>query len=210
VGKCTHCDDPIITCTSPPCPWFITTQQTEYYASQIDYMEGFTTFSSLLYKWLLGFLEFTRLGHAYLIPYTLCFPPGLPLYAFLLVSGLLGHVSLLQFILCIPLIFLPDGLCLPLCPHYAFHLPPNLCLPLVPGPARPSWSVVRLLPHVFLVSVPESWFDPISHICLMYSPMPWSGLLPHVLVWTSASCLPHVCLMSASCLGLDFCLILYG
>jgi hypothetical protein len=136
--------------------------------------------------------------------------PGLPLYAFLLVSGLLGHVSLLQFILCIPLIFLPDGLCLPLCPHYAFHLPPNLCLPLVPGPARPSWSVVRLLPHVFLVSVPESWFDPIFHICLMYSPMPWSGLLPHVLVWTSASCLPHVCLMSASCLGLDFCLMLYG
>jgi hypothetical protein len=132
--------------------------------------------------------------------------PGLPLYAFLLVSGLLGHVSLLQFILCIPLIFLPDGLCLPLCPHYAFHLPPNLCLPLVPGPARPSWSVVRLLPHVFLVSVPESWFDPIFHICLMYSPMPWSGLLPHVLVWTSASCLPHVLVWtSVSCFMVRLC-----
>ena len=169
-------------------------------------MGGFTTFSSLLYKWLLGFLESTRLGHAYLIPYTLCFPPGLPLYAFLLVSGLLGHVSLLQFILCIPLIFLPDGLCLPLCPHYAFHLPPNLCLPLVPGPARPSWSVVRLLPHVFLISVPVSWFGPLFLICLMYAPYP--GLDSCLMFWSRP--LPHVSLMPASCLGLDFCLILYS
>ena len=124
--------------------------------------------------------------------------------------------------LCFPLGFWPTGsrlsatvhpmhssdlpLYLPLCPHYAFHLPPNLCLPLVPGPARPSWSVVRLLPHVFLVSVPESWFDPISHICLMYSPMPWSGLLPHVLVWTSASCLPHVLVWtSVSCFMVRLC-----
>ena len=130
-------------------------------------------------------------------------PPGLPLYAFLLVPDLLGHVSLIQFILCNPLVFLPDGLCFPLCPHYAFLLTPNLCLPLVPVPARPSWSVVRLLTDGFLVPVPVSWFEPLFLICLMYSLMPWSGLLPHVLVWTYASCLPHACLMSWS--GLFSC-----
>ena len=142
-------------------------------------------------------------------------PPGLPLYAFLLVPDLLGHVSLIQFILCIPLIFLPDGPCLPLCPHYAFLLPPNLCLPLVPVPARPSWSVVRLLPHVFLISVPVSWFRPLFLICLMYAPypgldsclMPWSRPLPHVCLMSWSGLLshalwldyvytsPHVCLM---------------
>ena len=122
-------------------------------------------------------------------------PPGLPLYAFLLVPDLLGHVSLIQFILCNPLVFLPDGLCFPLCPHYAFPLSPNLCLPLVPVPAHPSWSVVRLLPHGFLVSVPESWFGPLSHfypVCLMS----WSEPCLMFCSWTSASCLPHACLMS--------------